>query len=101
MNTDQPFYLVIGRKRQLITKPARFEARQEYAEMYARNEDLTPSLTVPVSQTYQLFIDGALFATVKAAPKRRYSRAPVRIVKPEHGPLELHFIKKRLILHQS
>lgn len=99
LNTGKSFYLVIGRKRQLITKPARFEANQEIATMYRDHAELTPSLMLPVSQTYQLFIDNDLFATVKAAPKWRYRRAPIHIVKPKQGPIEIRFVKKYVILH--
>jgi hypothetical protein len=88
--------LFIGRKRTRITEPVRFESQVEVAE--TTYHDLP--VHVPVSQSYRLFINEKLFASVRAFPKGRYSRAPIRVVKPRRGPLQIHFVKKYTTLYE-
>lgn len=89
----KPFILQIGRKRQRINKPARLEAEQQFAKM----SDDGP--IVPISQSYRLFIDNKLFASVLAYPRRRYERAPITLIKPKRGLMEIRLVKKRVTLH--
>lgn len=87
---DKPFYLFIGRKRQRIVKPWQFEIEQDVADI---GDDLMP-MRVIRSVSYRLLVDGKLFASVTVFPKQRYQRAPVRLVKPKRGPLQIHLVKK-------
>lgn len=87
--------LFIGRKRTRITQPVRLNVEPEI-ERYAYH-DLPYS--VLHAQLYQLFIDDRLFASVRIGARQRYFRAPIRVVKPKHGPIQIHFIKKYVTLH--
>lgn len=95
LNPTGSFILQVGRKRQLLNKRARFEAEMQLVKL--SNDDLSP--TVPLSQTYKLFIDDDLFASVIAYPKVKYQRSPIRLVKPKNGPVEIHLVKKYVTFH--
>jgi hypothetical protein len=90
VNTEKSFDLFIGRKRQRITAPSQFKVTTDVED--TTYYDMPVSMVV--SQRYELFIDGKLFATVRANPKRRYSRSPIRFVKPKRGRLQVHLVRK-------
>lgn len=95
LNPTGPFVLQVGRKRQLLNKRARFETEMQLVKL--SSDDLSP--TVPISQTYKLFIDDDLFASVTAFPKAKGQHAPIRLVKPKRGPIEIHLVKKYITQH--
>lgn len=90
LTSGKPFILVVGRKRQLIKEPMRLEMTRDVQPLW--DDPLAP-LGV-MSETIQLFIANKLFATSMSVPRSRYSRSPIRIVKPKRGRLEVRLTKK-------
>lgn len=100
LNLNKSFDLVIGRKRRRIRQPAQLEV-----EVYAESFSLTnigPEVTVPISQTYKLYIAEKLYATVVMYSHRKYLHAPITIIKHKRsGRLEIRLVKKYTKLHTA
>lgn len=93
LNLNKSFDLVIGQKKYRIQQPAQLEVKV-YAESFPLT-NIGPEVTVPISQTYKLYIGEKLYATVIMYPHRKYLHAPITIIKHKRsGRLEIRLVRK-------
>jgi hypothetical protein len=88
---NKPFVLVLGRKRQVITAPARLE--QTLLATTIEYDDGGRD-TVITGEQICLFINDKLFSTSITTPRKRYSRFSLKVVKPKRKRMEIHLTKK-------
>lgn len=79
----------------MIEDRARLEFLQQYETFHDEDDPFGPiSPSRLISEKVSLFISNNLYATIRAAPRRKFSRHSVKIVKPDNGLIEVHLTKR-------
>lgn len=83
--------LFVGRKLVAADADIRLVVIPELTRVYADE----PDSAIVTAQTYEVYVSGKLFATVKAYPKRSHLHAPIWLSKDlSDGKMRLRLVKK-------
>lgn len=94
LKLTRPFILMVGRKRQEVREPARFQIKRARAQGVSPETGLVEFIsTLPIHEVYSLFIGGKLFSTTRPTGTRR---ASARISRPrsKSGRLTIKLVRK-------
>jgi hypothetical protein len=83
--------LFVGRKQQSVDGSVRFEVIPTITDVYADD----PTVKIVTEQTYRVFVNNRLFATIRTGPKKRSLHSPIRLYKDlRSGKVTLRLLKK-------